>query len=282
MFKRLIIKEWRQFSDIDITFHPHLTVLTGANGAGKTTILNLLADHFGWGSQFVSSYTKDEETGTLKYSNSIHRLGERIKKFFIKKSVEPESIEKYQIGEIQYKNDAIASLILPDSVNQTYSVSFRNRQSIQGLYINSHRPTFPYRAVKSIPTQVMNRGEIYKKYFEFTKTFVFDTFRNSNEVSSTGLIKETIASLAMFGYGNRAVSSNLEAKKLFEDYEEILRIVLPPKLGFKKIQVEIPEVILCTQSGNFPIDAVSGGISSIIDITWQLLCMLPLHKNLWL
>ncbi|AQS05898.1 AAA family ATPase [Clostridium beijerinckii] len=232
MFKRLIIKEWRQFSDIDITFHPHLTVLTGANGAGKTTILNLLADHFGWGSQFVSSYTKDEETGTLKYSNSIHRLGERIKKFFIKKSVEPESIEKYQIGEIQYKNDAIASLILPDSVNQTYSVSFRNRQSIQGLYINSHRPTFPYRAVKSIPTQVMNRGEIYKKYFEFTKTFVFDTFRNSNEVSSTGLIKETIASLAMFGYGNRAVSSNLEAKKLFEDYEEILRIVLPPKLGF--------------------------------------------------
>ena len=28
--------------------------------------------------------------------------------------------------------------------------------------------------------------------------------------------------------------------------------------------------MLCTKTGNFPIDAVSGGISSIIDITWQL------------
>ena len=33
MFKRLNIKGWRQFSDIDIVFHDHLTVLTGANGA---------------------------------------------------------------------------------------------------------------------------------------------------------------------------------------------------------------------------------------------------------
>lgn len=29
-------------------------------------------------------------------------------------------------------------------------------------------------------------------------------------------------------------------------------------------------MILCTKTGDFPIDAVSGGISSIIDITWQL------------
>lgn len=47
MFKRLNIKEWRQFSDVDIFFHEHLTVLTGANGAGKTTILNLLSKSTG-------------------------------------------------------------------------------------------------------------------------------------------------------------------------------------------------------------------------------------------
>lgn len=35
MFKRLKISDWRQFSNVDISFHPHLTVLTGANGAGK-------------------------------------------------------------------------------------------------------------------------------------------------------------------------------------------------------------------------------------------------------
>lgn len=267
MFKRLIIKEWRQFSDIDILFHPHLTVLTGANGAGKTTILNLLANHFNWDSQFVSSYIKDKETGVLSYCNSIHKFKEAIKKFL---RVEPDAILKNKIGEIQYEDDTVASLSLPDYVSGTYGVNIQNKQIVHGLYIDSHRPTFPYRRVNSIPTQVMSRKQIYDKYFQFEKTFVFDTYRDFNQMSATSLIKETIASLAMFGYGNQAVSSNADAKKLFEGYQEILRIVLPPKLGFEKIQVEIPEVIMCTKSGNFPIDAVSGGISSIIDITWQI------------
>lgn len=270
MFKRLIIKDWRQFSEIDISFHPHLTVLTGANGAGKTTILNLLAIHFGWQSQFVSAYKKDEKTGLLRYSNSIHKLGKQIKRLFIKKSVDSVDISNNKIGEIEYGNDWVADLTLPDQVNNTYGVNITNNQRVLGVYINSHRPTFPYRMVKNIPTQVKGRDEIYGKYLEFTKTFVHDSYRNSNEMSATSLIKETIASLAMFGYGNQAVSPNEEAKKLFEDYEEILRVVLPPKMGFERIKVIIPEVILCTQSGEFPIDAVSGGISSIIDITWQL------------
>ena len=38
MFKRLNIKGWRQFDEIDVNFHKNLTILTGANGAGKTTI----------------------------------------------------------------------------------------------------------------------------------------------------------------------------------------------------------------------------------------------------
>lgn len=80
MFTRLNIKEWRQFSDIDIVFHDHLTVLTGANGAGKTTILNLLSKSTGWNPQFVSSYEQDEN-GVSKYFNSLKEFG---KKIFIK------------------------------------------------------------------------------------------------------------------------------------------------------------------------------------------------------
>lgn len=30
MFRRMNIKDWRQFSDIDIEFNEHLTILTGA------------------------------------------------------------------------------------------------------------------------------------------------------------------------------------------------------------------------------------------------------------
>ena len=77
MFTRLSIKDWRQFSNIDIVFHEHLTVLTGANGAGKTTVLNLLSKSTGWNPQFVSSYEKDEK-GVSKYFNSLKSFGQKL------------------------------------------------------------------------------------------------------------------------------------------------------------------------------------------------------------
>lgn len=268
MFTRLSIKDWRQFSNIDIVFHEHLTVLTGANGAGKTTVLNLLSKSTGWNPQFVSSYEKDEK-GVSKYFNSLKSLGQKL---FIKlTSTNDKQAIKNKLGELEFSDGVICDLVLPDNItNGTYGIEIKGGKTEKGVYVNSHRPNFPYKAVKSVPTSVATRQQIYSKYNEFNKTFVFDTYRNANEVSATSLIKESLASLAIFGYGNQSVIPNETARKLFEGYVNILRIVLPPKLGFENISVNIPEVMLCTKTGNFPIDAVSGGISSIIDITWQL------------
>lgn len=268
MFTRLFVKEWRQFSDIDITFHDHLTVLTGANGAGKTTILNLLSKSTGWDPQFVSSYEKDEK-GVSKYVNSLKAFG---KKLFIKLlPTNDNQPNDNKLGELEFSDGTIGDLILPKNVsNGTYSIEIKGGKQEKGVYVHSHRPNFPYKAVKSVPTAVATREQIYRKYNEFNKTFVFDTFRNANEVSSTSLIKETLASLAIFGYGNPSVVPNEPARKLLEGYVDILKIVLPSKVGFESISVNVPEVILKTKTGDFPIDAVSGGISSIIDITWQL------------
>lgn len=266
MFKRLTINEWRQFSCIDINFHEHLTILTGANGAGKTTILNLLSKGIGWEPQFVSSYEKDKN-GVLAYWNSL----KESLKALLENNDNNENEPKCKLGDVEFSDGTIQSIVLPSKIsNGIYNINIDGGKKLRGVYINSHRPNFPYKAVNNIPTKVATRKQIFEKYSNFSKTFIFDTYRNANEMSATSLIKETLASLAIFGYGNVSVDANETARKLFEGYIDILKKVLPPKLGFESISVVVPEVMLCTKSGQFPIDAVSGGISSIIDITWQL------------
>ena len=55
MFTSIELSGWRQFDHISIQLDPRLTVLTGENGTGKTTILNLLSRHFGWPLALISS-----------------------------------------------------------------------------------------------------------------------------------------------------------------------------------------------------------------------------------
>ena len=262
MFKKIHIQEWRQFADLEIEFHNRLTVLTGANGAGKTTILNLLSNSIGWGSQFVSSFEMDK-IGQRHYYNSFNNKKNQYKDL--------KDVDVSILGRLEFDDDTFANLVIPQEITTgTYEVLIHKHAPIKGVYINSHRHNFPYKILSNIPTEVDTRENIYQKMYEFNQTIMFDWYRDVDKMSITLLIKQALASLAIFGYGNNAVVPNDRAKKLFEGYVNILRKTLPSSLGFKEIKVAIPEVILCTESGNFPIDAVSGGISSIIEITWQL------------
>ncbi|WP_426726995.1 AAA family ATPase, partial [Curtobacterium flaccumfaciens] len=60
-FKRLVVEGWRQFESIDIAIHPRLTILTGANGCGKTTLINLFARNFGVHREYLATPKVDKE-----------------------------------------------------------------------------------------------------------------------------------------------------------------------------------------------------------------------------
>ena len=90
------------------------------------------------------------------------------------------------------------------------------------------------------------------------------------QYTSSYRLKEALISLATFGYGNEVVAANDDAVKIFEGFQEILMVTLPPTLGFNRISIRMPEVVLETDTGEFSLDAVSGGVAALLDLSWQV------------
>lgn len=258
MFERLTLEGWRQFQAIDIEFHPRLTVLTGANGSGKTTVLNILNRHFGWAIEFISTPTRDTSAGILRY---VTDLWATIRRLTGSPSPPPNAI-----GAIQYTQSRLATLVLPDNVSQVYNLSIQNQVAIKGLHVPSHRPALTYQSVSQIPTAPQTRGQLISRYF----SEMMSHYRGSGGRSPNYSLKEALISFAVFGYGNQAVSPNLALIETFEGFQRVLRRVLPPVIGFERLEIQVPEVLLVTTTGTFSFDAVSGGVAALIDLAWQI------------
>ena len=74
--------------------------------------------------------------------------------------------------------------------------------------------------------------------------------------------------MSIFGYGNNTMDPQPELLKFYHAFG--LRKFLPPTLGFRAIKIRGPEVVLETRSGDFIIDAASGGIIKLIEIAWHI------------
>jgi AAA15 family ATPase/GTPase len=256
-FQNLTLRGWRQFSEINISFHPRLTIITGANGAGKSTALGVLSQHYEWAKPLLSTPTVLSDSGLISYfSGLFHRV-------LKKKETTPTNI----IGSIRYSNDIEASVIIPENSGVAYNVTISNQQTVQGLNIGSHRPIQNYQKIASIPTNAINAEQAYQSYQNET----LSRFQGGHTgYSPTYRMKEAIISMATFGPGNHYVQKNYPLEKLFLDFKNILKEVLPPTVGFLDISVRIPDVVIITETGEFLIDAASGGLMSIIDLAWQI------------
>ena len=63
VFNSISLKGWRQFHSVEIDFHERCTIITGANGTGKTTILGVLNSHYGWPNEHIATLVRRKVRG---------------------------------------------------------------------------------------------------------------------------------------------------------------------------------------------------------------------------
>jgi hypothetical protein len=259
-FDQLDITDWKQFKNLHLEFHKRLTILTGANGSGKTTILDRLADHFGW--------NRGELAGIAKNKSGVFEFLMRPKWLsWLNLSKEPPSDQQRTIGELKYTNGMVGELEVPYQNTADYKVSIRHRQTdIPGFYITSHRAPFRYERLPHFDTTTHKNVDLYNKISQDGQQL----YTGGAVQGASRYIKEALISWNILGYGNVRMPANEESLKNLLGYEEVLKKMLPTSLGFQKIGFKDFEVILECDTDNFLIDGASGGIAGIIDLSWRI------------
>ena len=171
------------------------------------------------------------------------------------------------VGAIKYTNGVESELQVPTQSAVQYNVEILKLQPVAGIHIDSHEPATHFQQVGQIPTNIITPEMAYNNY----NNEVVNKYQGSHTgYSPTYRMKEAIIAMAMFGEGNTHVKGNAEVLNAYQSFVDALRTMLPESLGFLDIAVRPPEVVIVTTSGEFLLDAASGGVMTIIDLTWRL------------
>ena len=192
---------------------------------------------------------------------------------------EEPKVDRYGIGQIEYNGHPPATIRVPRQVTATYSADISPMPRLPGVYVPSHRPLYLHQPVSDIPLRVDAREQLFRVYLAEIQNLWKPGRNNPKALSPTLLLKRSLLSLATYGYPSETIEPNDAARSTFEGFQRTLSTILPEDLGFRKIRVRVPDVLLDTDTGLFAIDAVSGGIAALIDIAWQVYLYSTLETN---
>lgn len=250
-FRRIVVSSWRQFDRVDIRLDSRLTILTGENGTGKTTLLGMLGQSFGEAVQFLGTPVRDTEG--FRFRAARRPTGD----------FEP-------LGLIEFQSGSSSRVGVREWVgsNQPYfTPELTPYRSVPGLYLDAQRVIGPYQPLESVPPKFKSAREIAQDY----RTQLRNLWIPHQMIKPPSLlIKEALVAAAIYGEGNSMLIRDPRALEVWNGFQSVLRTLFPASLEFEGMHVDQGELILDTRSGPFALEAASGGLSAIVTLAWQI------------
>jgi energy-coupling factor transporter ATP-binding protein EcfA2 len=230
--------QWRQFDKVTLDLSKSVTILTGENGCGKTTLLNILNRHFGWTLSFVSTpyigkkkarklwsdvlRIKRSELKSLKYNARDVALDDSS---LINEDDLDEQQDSHKIiGHIRYSDDLVCKLTTNVLVQTQYALGYDGIQNVAGMHIPSHRPVASYSNISTIPTDAKTAAEEYQQFQELLARVY-----SGNKTENPGKIqKQSLISFAILEREINLLHQILTSRECLKNFRKCLsRYYLP-------------------------------------------------------
>lgn len=266
MFDSICIRKWRQFDTVQLRFHDQLTIIVGANGTGKSSILQIISG------RFSSTENPKPFVETPLEANLIKTVWTPSHTDAHKTPVS----KNVAIGNLRYKKDGrIRALLTSEKPSRESIVWLHKEEKVSGIHIPSHRVSIVSNALSTVRLTNMHPAELLKRYYTQYQNFV-DGKINANSSEHPWIIaKEWLFRLATSASGGEYVSGDPDSKRILDTFCSLIKDIFPESLKFQGLAVRGSDIVIKTENSVFNIDSLSGGLAALFDLCFQLyLCSL--------
>jgi predicted ATPase len=253
---------WRQFADVHVTLDPHLTVLVGPNGTGKSTLLSVLAVLLAGERPEDDDSRAAMKSGQAPLTRPIGHVelsdGSRI------------SIQCLSTEEAEQLSFADGSKgVLAGSFHHATKLLFGRRlggglQFLGDLLIpvggsSSDRAYVIAKHIVTFASSATNRP-----------TSLFSNLRRQWDnwtmfsAQSGSLLRQAPDRLV-----KRILESGKTPDAVFERFSSLFVEIAGESCGIRKVRVEDDRLVAVTATGGFSFDAVSHGLALIAMLLWD-------------